>query len=124
MKELDLILKRPDFVVYDTRGAVRELYCKVCSTQIAGGVPFQRYANYAELKFSCDDGSLHVTNGCRKCLTRSTSKKILSAMLVADMTDLNKGLPLDIEPDILNAFMNVRKAGIVKARGVDGKAAI
>lgn len=124
MKEFASMLNRPDFAVYSPLGELRELYCKVCGVQIGGGPKFTRYSNYVEVKFRCNDGSDHVTTGCNKCLSRSTSKRVLTAMLVADMRDLNRQLPLDIEPDIVNAFMNVRSAVGFKAIGANGEAAI
>ena len=46
---------------------------------------FKRFSIYAEAKFLCDDGSFHVTNGCRGCLSRLESLEEMTEMLVADM---------------------------------------
>ncbi len=105
-----VILKRPDYVVFDTDGSIKELFCKVCGTSIAGMrntvkgrhfdkttgtwiqesvTRFQRSNLYAEMKIEFMDGSGHVTNGCATCLnkisTRGHEDEVLLALLNADM---------------------------------------
>lgn len=77
------------WVKHDNRGSAREIMCKGCRTKIAGmlisdaepqqivmngklitvaGVEFTHLTEYDEALIEFDDGSAHVTSGCRKCL--------------------------------------------------------
>ncbi len=98
-------VKRPNFVIKDTDGTMKELLCCCCGTVIAGKAPrvvgrrqtrdnrwietvaieFRRYSNYAEVKIQFLDGSYHVANGCRKCLTENMVPEKLHEIHMADM---------------------------------------
>lgn len=117
------MLKRLDFAEYGSRGELLTLYCKVCGIVIGDIVPnvgFRRNSHYAELKMKCDDGSSHVTNGCKGCLSPSTPKRILTAMLAADMEDQR---PSDAGPNWDKRSGRLRKATNVTAHAI-GKAAV
>lgn len=98
------MLKRKDFVVYDDRRMVRELYCKVCGEQIAGMVPrpkgpgpeigvlvekFTRFPNFADAKFHFNDGSFHVTNGCQNCLRLGLTPAEMLELYRCDMEEMD-----------------------------------
>lgn len=102
------MLKRPNFVIYGQNGSVETLFCKICGDTIAGVTPrikgsgpeinvhvprFTRFSNYAEVKFAVNDGSYHVTNGCRSCLGSGLTPAALQELYEADMADLGV-LPL------------------------------
>lgn len=97
------MIKRRKFVTYDEKGAIKKMYCKVCGEPIAGTemrpkgsgpditvmVPkFMRYANYAEAKFYFNDGSHHVTNGCRNCLTNALTPQQMHTLYRVDMEEM------------------------------------
>lgn len=97
---------RPNYVIYDDVGAIKELFCKVCGSAIAGVqesvrgmrqtrqglwveervLAWRRFPNYAELKMEFEDGSFHVTNGCRNCLTEALTNEQLHELMHADMS--------------------------------------
>lgn len=96
---------RPKYVILDDVGAIKELFCKVCGTAIAGVQEmvrgrrqtrhglwiedhvhvWRRFPNYAELKMEFEDGSFHVTNGCNQCLTEGLTAEQLHELMHADM---------------------------------------
>lgn len=101
------LLKAPDFITKDGN-ELTEIKCKVCGERIAGMVDrakgdpkidrqgnrvqayvqrFTRFHNFAELKMSMSDGSMHVTTGCSKCLQASLTPAMLKAMMVADIEE-------------------------------------
>lgn len=103
------MLSKRNFVIYGPRGEVLTLYCKVCGTKIASTIPrpgpfpgsvpvlkFTRSNMYAEIKMECDDGSFHVTNGCKNCLSMQLRPSMLREMYKADMADL--GVFTDVIP--------------------------
>ena len=48
---------------------------------------FARFANYGECTLECDDGSAHVTHGCRDCLAALTAAD-LEAWYAADLAEM------------------------------------
>lgn len=101
MKETEQMLKRKDFVTTAKDGTVEALYCKVCGAKIAGMtmrpsgpgnaplVPkFSRFPNYAEAKFSFNDSSFHVTNGCDKCINKALTAKQMIALYKCDCAEM------------------------------------
>lgn len=102
------MLKKPSYVIYGAHGVVDTLFCKICGDKIAGTVlrvkgsgpdinvrvpRFTRFSNYAEIKFTINDGSYHVTNGCRNCLGSGLTPATLQELYLADMDDMGL-LPL------------------------------
>lgn len=94
------MLKRRDFITYGPKGLVLAVACKICGTQIANtqekpgpfpdSAPVKRFMRsnlYAEIKFEFDDGSYHVTNGCKNCLSKDMSPELLEQLFLADMED-------------------------------------
>lgn len=86
MNEL-VTLKKPQYAIFGSRGEVVALYCKVCGVQIAhtDRRGFRRSPSYIEAKLLCDDGSAHVTSGCRRCMSLALEPETLTQMLRADM---------------------------------------
>lgn len=95
-----MTLVRPNFVTYSPTGVVLALDCKICGVQIANTVPrlgpvpgavprpkFSRNNLYAEIKMSIDDGSFHVTSGCKDCLNANMPPELLQEIFEADMED-------------------------------------
>lgn len=95
-----MTLVRPNCVEIGPEGTVAGIYCKICGDKIAGTslVPkgsglknnimvekFRRFNNYAEIKIAFDDGHMHVTHGCKRCLGMDLPVEILSEMHNADM---------------------------------------
>lgn len=97
------------YITY-SNGATHTLMCKVCGTVIGtkqlqylrdidGGrnkiykETFQRLANYHEIKISFTDGSAHVTNGCKTCLTRRMTPAELKQLEMCDMRNMGINLP-------------------------------
>jgi len=98
-------VQRPDYVIFDSEGNIKEMFCKVCGDVIAahedrlkerkvgwGGkiievrqARFTRKNNYCELKMEFQDGSAHVTNGCTKCLHPNLSTDQLYELHRADL---------------------------------------
>lgn len=92
------MVSKPEYVEWDGN-KISRIYCKVCGKAIAGTVDrpsgsgpytkvmakrFKRFSTYAEVKFLCDDGSFHVTNGCVLCLVGIIDPDIMTEMLQAD----------------------------------------
>ena len=84
-----MTLAKPDFAVYTQSGAIKWLYCKVCGAKIGhrDRMGFVRTPDYAEVKIRFDDGSFHVTSGCKNCLSTKMDKRILQEMYEADCAD-------------------------------------
>lgn len=95
-----MALRKKDFVTYGPKGSVLALDCKICGTRIAStylrpgpfpaSVPIPKFSRnnlYAEIKFEFDDGSYHVTNGCKNCLGKDMSPELLQELFNADMED-------------------------------------
>lgn len=67
-------LERSEYIIFGPQYQVLEIYCKVCGNMLAGlvGEGYQRrffyFPEYVEFKFSCDDGSQHITNLCFSCM--------------------------------------------------------
>lgn len=97
-------VKMKDFVRLAQDGTIERLYCKLCGT-IIGEVQHQTigfrerpdgrlverilegfYRNhmYMEVKISFEDGSAHVTNGCKKCLMGDLSVEQLDELTQTD----------------------------------------
>lgn len=101
MKSNGVKLVRKNFVDYGPKGQVLGLYCKLCGDAIAGvqarrvspvpgaamAMKFLRYSNYAEIKIAFNDGSHHVTHGCKKCLGTNMAPDVLQALYEADVLD-------------------------------------
>lgn len=105
------MLKRRNYVTYNSDGAIDRIFCKICGEAIAGTVEvprgsgkladqlimrFRRFSNYTEAKFLFSDGHFHVTNGCRKCLTMALTSDQMKELHAADL-DLMPGV--DATPD-------------------------
>lgn len=93
-------LARPDYVVLDDRGRMIELYCKVCGQQIGGIVrlKFTRFKNYAEVKFTFDDKSNHVTNLCVDCVYDvNDSPRLMKLIHNADLDIMAQDNPAFLE---------------------------
>lgn len=104
-EKMPKLLLRPNFVTYSDDGRLKELFCKICGSQIAGEqevrrdtntivVKWARFSNYAEIKMACADGSAHVTNGCAKCLKSPLSNEMMAELLAADLVEQNDGKEL------------------------------
>ena len=97
-------VKRPNFVRYGPKGELEELFCKVCGSAIGGMTEqvkgrrfennqwieerilrFRRFHNYVEIKMEFQDGSAHVTNGCRNCLNEKLTFDQMYELHIADM---------------------------------------
>lgn len=97
---------RPNYVIFGPGNRIEELFCKVCGSAIAGMqstikgrrldpatkqwieehvLEFRRFHNYAELKMQFEDGSYHVTNGCKTCLSGTLPIEKLHELHIADM---------------------------------------
>lgn len=94
------LIKR-NFVTYGPLGVVLALDCKICGARIASTqlrpnpgaghtMKFTRSNLYAEIKFELDDGSYHVTNGCKNCLGMGLTPDVLQELFDADMEDLGQ----------------------------------
>lgn len=111
------------------RGAIEEIRCKLCGTVIqelvehhSAGMAKTRKAvdgtvirtvrlvirpttNYQEMTIRFEDGSGHVTHGCRSCLAKArTDNNVLKQLMVSDITDqlLNEGMDKDIHAKLTN----------------------
>lgn len=99
---MEPLLKRPDYIVRDSRGHISELYCKVCGTQIAKTLvdgrhrKFRYLSNYSEMKIALKDDesnitSYHVTNLCMRCVEKAVNNpEILQALHGADIDVLGE----------------------------------
>lgn len=97
----------PKFTEYSQEGELVRLRCKICGTVIGERAErshgfkrlpdgrmierisdqFHRNNLYCEIKISFEDGSAHVTNGCKNCLVGLTDGAILSELEQVDMTE-------------------------------------
>jgi hypothetical protein len=95
------------FVTYGNDGQMAVLHCKICGVVIGekqertvgfrhgpdGRViervleGFARNHLYMEIKITFEDGSAHVTNGCKNCLTGLTDGARLSELEQCDMEE-------------------------------------
>lgn len=102
-----MTLQFPKFVEYDQEGQLSVLRCKICGTVIGERAErshgfkrlpdgrmierisdqFHRNNLYCEIKIAFEDGSAHVTNGCKNCLVGLTDGAILSELEQADMLE-------------------------------------
>lgn len=86
-------LKRPAYIKRDKKGRYIEIACKVCGTPISephkqSGRPVHA-RNYAEVKLKWPDGSMHVTNLCKKCVPLVVDEpEALLALYNADIEDM------------------------------------
>src|SRR5215813_11347863 len=103
-----ITIKAPDFAIIGPDGVMQRLLCKVCGVVIGerelrslerkadpGGRLVERIVDgfirndlYTEMKIAYDDGSAHVTNGCKNCLTQALTLDDLAALTIADEIDL------------------------------------
>jgi len=114
------IVKVADFAIMKPDGTLTRLHCKICGVVIGetgtrtldrirdpGGnivervmESFLRNDLYTEMKIAYDDGSAHVTNGCRTCLTTALTMDELAQLTRADEIDLElphrEGKPIAI----------------------------
>lgn len=100
-----MFVQRPSYIILTRTGGLQEIFCKACGTSI-GGVQetikgrrregdgrwvedrtsgFRRFSNYVEIKMQFEDGSFHVTNGCRNCLNDKLTPEQLQELHHADM---------------------------------------
>lgn len=97
-----------DFARLAPDGILERLQCKVCGAVIGekqyrtigfrtapNGQKIERIVEsfarnhlYYEIKIACEDGSAHVTNGCKNCLGGSLSVDLLDELLWTDEQDL------------------------------------
>jgi hypothetical protein len=124
-------VQRPNYVLYGPNGELEELFCKVCGTAIGGMTEqvkgrrfehgqwieerilrFRRFHNYVELKMDFQDGSAHVTNGCRNCLHEGLTSDQMYELHLADME-------LDGAPYTIKSKARVPK-GVVAIRSDGG----
>lgn len=92
-----LNLARTNYVTTDERGAVVEMFCKNCGTQIGLviGDRFSRLENYAELKLRFSDGTFHVTNICAGCIEPVTADPArMQAIHDADIDYMALSMPI------------------------------
>jgi hypothetical protein len=130
-----MTIKRPQYVVFNDFGQIESMFCKLCGSEI-GSIKdltqgrrfdkstktwieerirqFRRNSNYAEMKIEFDDGSCHVTNGCRRCMQSSLDSDALNELHNADLdieeAQGNKGVKM----------LRTRKALHVLAVRTDG----
>lgn len=97
-----------DFVIYDQDGGLSRLHCKICGVVIGERTmrpiglrrlpdgrmiervleSFSRNHLYCEVKMSFEDGSAHVTHGCKDCLTGLTDPALLVELEQVDMENM------------------------------------
>ena len=97
------MIKKRNFVKYGADGSMEKLFCKVCGKQIAGMVlrpkgsgpninvmvaKFLRNADYTEIKIQFNDGSSHVTHGCKECLTNALTTQQMLTLYKCDMEEM------------------------------------
>lgn len=108
------MLKRAkNFIEYDSDGAIKRMFCKICGTAIAGTTyrpkgsglkidqlveKFIRFPVYAEMKLECNDGSFHVTHGCKDCITTMQPIAVLRELWRSDLEEAGMVPPLGVEP--------------------------
>lgn len=91
-------LARPAYIVTNDRGAITEIYCKSCGTQIAHmeNLRLKLHDNYVEMKLRFDDNSFHVTNICAGCMDAVASDPAnLQALHDADIDQMSAELNSD-----------------------------
>lgn len=101
----------PNFVRKAPSGALEALQCKLCGAVIADTIErvtgyevdrggnrvkivnrqFTRFANFTEIKILFNDGSMHVTTGCSKCLNLNLRPAVLDEMHQADQEESPDG---------------------------------
>ena len=106
-------VKAANFARLGPGGELQTLLCKLCGTVIGekqlrtvgfrtapNGQKIERIVEsfvrnhlYMEIKIAYDDGSFHVTNGCKKCLNGSLIVDILDDITFTDQKDLGLNLP-------------------------------
>jgi hypothetical protein len=108
------------FAQVGSDGELQRLQCKICGTVIGekqqrtigfrkapdGRVieriieGFTRNHLYTEIKIIYDDGSAHVTNGCKNCLMGHLSVEALAELTAVDERDLKmvprRGTPIEV----------------------------
>ena len=119
------MLKRPNYVE-EVNGVIQKLFCQVCGDQIAGvsaspigsgpyanklSDSFKRFANYAEIKIEFDDGSMHVTNGCKKCLKMTMPIEQANEIYQADLSVM--GLKQDNRVPVRIVAVDTTGVGLV-----------
>jgi hypothetical protein len=97
-------IKVEKFARFGDNGELRTLYCKLCGVVIGENqqrtIGFRTLPNgqkvervlegflrnhlYMEIKIVFDDGSAHVTNGCKNCLTGDLGGEILAQLTSTD----------------------------------------
>lgn len=97
------MLNKRDYVIFDKMGGIQKIFCKVCGSGIAGTTErprgsgpmadqmverFMRFPNYVEAKFEFDDGSFHVTSGCRDCVHAGIDRQTMLELYQADMAEM------------------------------------
>lgn len=77
------------FVERSPQGHINALFCKLCGKKIGfrDRRGFHRTDDYAEVKIRFDDGSYHVTNGCKRCLKMGMSLDAVQRMYEGDCQD-------------------------------------
>jgi len=89
-------LERSIYLERDDSKLITKIYCKICGAVIAEklGGEFRYRSNYAEAKFRFEDGSMHVTNLCKRCLPRlGNNPALMTLMHSADIEDLAITIP-------------------------------
>jgi hypothetical protein len=89
-------LECPEYLQRTRNGAIRRIFCKVCSYIIAEqrGRIFWRSRIYAEMKLKFEDGTMHVTSLCQGCLPKvRRDPEALMAIYNADIDDMAKEDP-------------------------------
>jgi hypothetical protein len=101
-------VKITKFARFNADGVLERLQCKLCGDVIGeiqlrpvgrkqrpdGRIVekivenFTRNDQYTEIKIAFEDGSAHVTNGCKRCLTGQLSVEQLEALTYTDEDDL------------------------------------
>jgi hypothetical protein len=105
-------VKAPNFVRYSSGGELEVLLCKLCGVVIGekqhrtigfrtapNGQKIERIVEnfvrnhlYCEIKIVYEDGSAHVTNGCKTCLNGPLSVEALDELTFVDEQDLKLSL--------------------------------
>src|SRR5262245_852561 len=101
-------VKVKKFAHFNADGSLERLQCKLCGDIIGetqqrpvgrrnrpdGRIVekivenFARNHKYTEIKIAYDDGSAHVTNGCKRCLTGDMAVEKLDEITQVDTEDL------------------------------------
>lgn len=107
-------VQRPNYVGSSPGRPIEELFCKICGSAIAGMqsrikgrrldaatkqwieehvLEYKTFHNYAELKILFEDGSYHVTNGCKTCLSGDIPVEKLHELHTADLLHESQDYP-------------------------------